>query len=162
MDSRASSLILFDIDYTLFDTHHFKSTNLKEFRLYPEVVSVLETLGGYGELGIFSEGDHGVQKMKLAETMIEKHFHEDHLHISLKKLESLESIFPSYKGREIYVVDDKLTVLEAINKMYPMINTVWIRRGPYAESQKMLPEFAPHATVDNLNELIPIIVRERK
>ena len=43
-----------------------------------------------------------------------------------------------------------------------MINTVWIRRGPYAESQKKLPEFAPHATVDNLNELIPIIVRERK
>ena len=161
MDTKASTLVLFDIDYTLFDTHHFKSSNLKEFRLYPEVVSVLEALGEYVELGIFSEGDHALQKMKLAETMIDKHFHQDHLHISLKKLESLESIFPLYKEREIYLVDDKLVVLEAINKMYPMIKTIWIKRGPYADLKEKLPEFTPHATVDNLNELTPIILEEK-
>lgn len=161
MSHTHNRLILFDIDYTLFDTTTFKETSLSEFRLYDEVIPVLEQLTAYAELGIFSEGDIKMQKTKLAKTVIENHFKKDHIHISVKKIDSLSTIFPLYKGRDVYVVDDKASILFEIQKRYEGVKTIWVRRGPYAQNATLLPEFHPHATVDNLREILPII-REGK
>ncbi len=156
MQNSHRSLILFDIDYTLFDTSHFKSSGLSEFRLYDEVIPVLETLSRTCDLGIFSEGDEELQSAKLAQTMIDIHFHADHKHILLEKLSSLDSIFPLYESQDVTVVDDKLPILKEIKDKYPSIQTVWVKRGPYALKQSDLPGFEPDATVTTLKELLPL------
>ena len=156
MQSAHNSIILFDIDYTLFDTAHFKSSGLSEFRLYDEVIPVLETLGRSHDLGIFSEGQEELQKAKLVQTMIDMHFKLDHRHIVVKKLDSLDSIFTSYASKEVSLVDDKLEILKEVNEKYPSIQTIWVKRGPYALKAPSLPGFAPDATVTTLKELLSL------
>ena len=45
--------VLFDIDFTLFDTQTFKDSKLTKYTSYGEVISVLENLSKISELGIF-------------------------------------------------------------------------------------------------------------
>jgi len=57
--------ILFDIDYTLFDTDFFKESKLLKHKIYDEVIGVLESLAEATTLGIFSKGETEFQKTKL-------------------------------------------------------------------------------------------------
>src|SRR3989344_4096389 len=104
-------VVLFDIDYTLFDTAFFKESGLSEHRIYEEVINVLENLSKIALLGIFSEGNISFQIKKLKETNIEKYFAKGNTHIVLNKLDELEGIFKRYKNRKFFFVDDKLTIL---------------------------------------------------
>jgi len=63
-------IVLFDIDYTLFNTDTFKDSGLTLYTLYPQVKKVLELLNTKYTLGILSEGDVGLQNRKLKETGI--------------------------------------------------------------------------------------------
>ena len=47
------TIVLLDIDYTLFDTKTFKDSGLTNYILYDEVLQVLGRLRGTVELGIF-------------------------------------------------------------------------------------------------------------
>ena len=79
-------IVLFDIDYTLFDTDHFKKSALTKHKIYEEVRDVLEKLSKIAMLGIFSEGNLEFQRKKLNQTGIEGYFKKDNTHIVLNKL----------------------------------------------------------------------------
>lgn len=64
------ALVLFDIDYTIFDTNSFKKSGLTLYRLYPGVKNVLEKLNNTYTLGILSQGEKEFQIKKLQETGI--------------------------------------------------------------------------------------------
>lgn len=160
MQSTHNRLILFDIDYTLFDTDHFKSSGLTEFRLYDEVIPVLETLSQRYDLGIFSEGEKEFQMAKLLKTMIDKHFKAEHKHIVVKKVDFFDSIFPAYSHKKVSLVDDKLSILKEVSDKYPSIQTIWIKRGQYALETQHLPGFAPDVTVTTLKEVLPLFERK--
>lgn len=153
-------IVLFDIDYTLFDTDFFKESGLSEHRIYEEVISVLESLSKIAKLGIFSEGNISFQIRKLKETNIEKYFAEDNTHIVLNKLDELEGIFQRYKNRKFFFVDDKLTILSDAKKAFPDVFTIWVKRGPFAQSQKEIPGFKPDAEVKTLSKVIKIISQD--
>lgn len=150
-------IVLFDIDYTLFDTDFFKKNNLSKHRVYEEVIEVLEKLSGIAILGIFSEGQIDFQKNKLKETNIEKYFNFDNLHIVLNKLDKLKGILEKYKKGKTFFIDDKLAILSDAKKLFPAVFTVWVKRGPFAENQKEIPGFAPDAEVENLSEVVRIV-----
>lgn len=150
-------VILFDIDYTLFDTSTFKQTNLKDFVLYGEVIDVLLELQKYAKLGIFSEGDIKFQEKKLRKTKIDKHFNKEHLHIVAKKSDSIEDILRRYKNTRVFLVDDKLETLYQVKTSFPPVFVIWIKRGIYAKNQKEIPGFKPDATILNLEEAIRFI-----
>jgi FMN phosphatase YigB (HAD superfamily) len=150
-------IILFDIDYSLFDTGLFKETNLEKFSLYPEVVDVLSELSKEAILGIFSEGEEEFQKTKLKTTKIDHFFHKDHMYIEKEKEKIIEKIKTKYKDASIIIVDDKLPMLSLTKKQNPHAFTIWIKRGEYAKNQKQLPDFTPDAEIDNLSEIIPLI-----
>lgn len=71
LDSAKKIMILFDIDYTLFDTENFKQSNLKSHLIYPEVKDVLSSLDKIAVLGILSEGDIVFQMEKLKRCKID-------------------------------------------------------------------------------------------
>lgn len=153
-------IVLFDIDYTLFDTAFFKESNLLEHKIYQEVIQVLENLKTIAILGIFSEGNIDFQRKKLRETGIEKYFEQDNTHIVLNKLEELKGIIEKYEDRETFFVDDKLAILFDAKESFPDVFTIWVKRGPFAQNQKEILGFKPDVQVDNLSEAVKIIRSE--
>ena len=150
-------VVLFDIDYTLFNTDVFKETQLKKHSVYDEVQGVLRNLSEVAELGIFSEGETDFQKTKLNKTDIKKYFREKYVHISLNKKDEIRNILNKYSNKQLFLVDDKLTILYELKRVLPSIFTIWVKRGIYAKNQKEISGFKPDAKVDNLREIISLI-----
>ena len=150
-------IVLFDIDYTLFRTDLFKQSGLSEHKIYEEVIEVLESLKKIAILGIFSEGDLEFQNQKLVKTDIKKYFKEIHTHIVLHKLEEIKKVFEKYRKNKIFLIDDKLSILNDLKKFMPLCFGIWIKRGWYAQNQKPIPGFQPDAQVDNLHQVVKII-----
>jgi FMN phosphatase YigB (HAD superfamily) len=154
--SEKQTVVLFDIDYTLFDTGKFKESELSEYILYDEVIEVLETLGAVVKLGIFSEGDLDFQKTKLVNTLIHEHFAEEHVHIVNEKHATITTILEKYRDDKLILVDDKLEVLKMAKGLSQNVYTIWVKRGPFAERADEA-SFTPDARVTQLHELIKII-----
>lgn len=154
--SDKSTIVFFDIDYTLFDTARFKASNLYDFTLYPEVKKTLTTLASTVLLGIFSTGESGLQRKKLQQSGLLHLFPEESLLIFEEKIDNL-SVFSIHRKKKIIVVDDKLIVLHTISQKLPQIQTIWITRGPYAAAQPSIPFYAPDAIISSLEELLPIL-----
>lgn len=153
-------VVLFDIDYTLFDTAFFKESKFLRHKIYEEVIGALDNLSKIALLGIFSEGNIDFQRRKLKETNIERYFAKDNTHIVLNKLDKLKGTLEKYGNRKIFFVDDKLTILFDAKKLFPDIFTIWVQRGFYAKNQKNIPGFKPDAEVKTLSEVVGIIKRE--
>ena len=152
-------IVLFDIDYTLFNTAHLKTTDLSEFLLYDEVNDVLKKLSPVAKLGILSEGALDWQLRKLRETQIHDVFDKEHTHIVERKFDLAEGILSKYHASDtIFLVDDKLTFLYQAKKILPSLYTIWIKRGEYAIRQEPIEGFSPDYTVYDLREIIPIII----
>lgn len=150
-------IVLFDIDYTLFDTRKFKDSQLRDYNIYEEVMKALIQLSGLASLGIFSKGETEFQKTKLEKTGMMKFFKKNDIHIFEDKDASLISVLEKYKDSRIFLVDDKLGILHSAKKHMPQIITVWVKRGPYASSQDPIEDFAPSVTIDNLSNLYNIV-----
>lgn len=153
-------VILFDIDYTLFNLDLFKESLLKEYELYEEVEEVLSKLSKFVKLGIFSEGNYKFQKTKLEKTNLKNYFKDLDTHIVEDKLRDLRRILGKYKNKRIFFVDDKLTILCDAKKILPSIFTVWLKRGIYAMNQKKIANFKPNAVVANLREVVRIVSQD--
>lgn len=152
-----NKIVLFDIDYTLFDTTLFKESALTKYALYDEVIPLLSKLATISELGIFSKGEEEFQKTKLQKTGIEKYFELGNIHIFEDKDSNMNKIIKQYEGNKIYLVDDKLEILFNAKKINPSIVAIWVKRGPFAQDEKLLDNFSPDITVVNLKEIISII-----
>lgn len=152
-------VILFDIDYTLFDTGKFKESDLTEFILYDEVIDVLHQLGQHAVLGIFSEGELDFQKAKLVNTMIHAHFSEDHLHIVSSKNKTIAEVLKQYEKKNVILVDDKIEILEMAKKLSPHLVTIWVKRGPFASNAAS--SFSPDVSVETLDEILEVIKRKK-
>lgn len=142
-------IILFDIDYTLFDTEEFKKSNLTTYKLYPQTQKVLEQLKSSFTLGILSQGEKGFQIMKLQETGILELFDPGHLFIIPDKLESLPGIMDMLKAEDVAFVDDKIWMLEKAKSLDPKLKTVWFKNGPFVKESA----FTPDKTITSLEEL---------
>jgi phosphoglycolate phosphatase-like HAD superfamily hydrolase len=151
------TIVLLDIDYTIFDTKTLKDSNLTIFALYDEVLQVLKKLNETVELGIFSKGEEAFQKTKLYKTDIKHLFNEENVHIFDDKDINLNTVLNKYKEFKIFLVDDRLDVLSAAKKHNPAVFCIWVKRGPFAENEQNPQNFSPDATIENLSSLDIII-----
>jgi hypothetical protein len=152
-----NTIVLFDIDYTLFDTKTFKNSNLTKYSLYDEILSVLPNLANVAELGIFSKGENTFQNSKLQITGIKNFFRQENVHIFDNKDLNLENVIEKYKGLEIFLVDDKLATLYNAKTKTPAVFTIWIKRGPFAKDSTLLSNFSPDAIITSLKEVASIV-----
>lgn len=150
-------IVLFDIDYTLFDTAQFKSSGLKTYKLYEEVEEALKMLSEVCEIGIFSQGEDSFQREKLKQTLIHTHFKEEDIHIFALKDENIGSVLNKYKDREVFLVDDKLEVLKLGKDLSENVYAIWLKRGPFAAAQEGIVGFTPDAVISNLSEAVAFI-----
>lgn len=150
-------IVFFDIDYTLFDTDFFRKSQLQKHSVYKEVYTVLQELSKIAKLGIFSEGQFEFQKAKLIKTDIRKYFNKKHIYILPEKETPLKEILLKYKGYDLFLVDDKLTILHRAKAIMPSLFTIWVKRGRYANSQKPIKNFVPDVIIEDLKDLVSII-----
>jgi FMN phosphatase YigB (HAD superfamily) len=150
-------VVLFDIDYTLFDTRKFKDSKLKDYSIYDEINKILTQLTKIASLGIFSKGETEFQRTKLEKTGMLNFFEEKNIYIFNDKDVNLISVLQKYKNSKLFLVDDRLEVLHSAKKYMPQIITVWVKRGPYAETQAPIENFVPSATIGNLSNLYRIV-----
>ncbi|MEK7451072.1 MAG: sugar phosphate nucleotidyltransferase [Patescibacteria group bacterium] len=150
-------IVLFDIDYTLFDTRKFKDSKLQDYNIYEEVMGILMQLSGLANLGIFSKGETEFQKTKLEKTGMMKFFKDNDVHIFDDKDANLINVLEKYKGSKLFLVDDKLEILYSAKKHMSQVFTIWVKRGPFAQVQKPIEEFSPDEQVENLSEIVRIV-----
>ena|SRR3989344_3167701 len=150
-------VVLFDIDYTLFNTDVFKETQLEKHSVYDEVHGVLEKLSKISKLVIFSEGEINFQKTKLDKTDIKRYFNEHNMHIFKSKTDGLQLVLKKYLHGKLFLVDDKLSILHDAKKLLSDVFTIWVKRGIYAENQKEIPGFKPDFEIRDLKEIVSII-----
>jgi len=149
-------LVLFDIDYTLFNTGTFIKSNLSEYELYQEIIEVLEKVGKIAELGILSEGKNDFQREKLIRTGILEHFTKEKIHIVENKEDFINNIIKTYKDFKIFLVDDKINILIQAKKFDPSVYAIWVKRGPFAENAE-LNNFHPDCILEELADLENVI-----
>jgi len=155
---KTDTIILFDIDNTLFNTQKLKSSKLTIFELYDEVKDSLDKLANIATLGLLSQGEIAFQNKKLEKTEIKKYFSQEHKHIVEYKLDVMRDILQLYKNKaKIYFIDDWLTGLREAKKTDPSVITIWMKRGEYANTQEKHSDFEPDAVVTNLNEVVKLI-----
>jgi FMN phosphatase YigB (HAD superfamily) len=151
-------IVLFDIDYTLFDTKAFKDSRLSNYVLYPETIPVLESIFGKIDLGIFSTGEKEFQQEKLRRTDLQKFFKPGNSHIFKNKHSGIAQVLKQYGEWQIYLVDDKLDVLKKAKAEASFVTTIWVERGPYALEHSLLAKFTPDARIPDLRQLPEIIL----
>lgn len=156
---KSKKIILFDIDNTLFNTLRFKSTNFEIFSVYDDVHETLTQLAKIADLGIFSEGDLAFQKEKLLQTNIENYFLKEHINIVPEKINAIEALVKKYNNshNQVFLIDDKLSILPVVKKHFPALFVIWIKRGEHAPTHPLIEGFTPDAEVDSLKEIIPLI-----
>jgi FMN phosphatase YigB (HAD superfamily) len=152
-----NKIVLFDIDYTLFDTDAFKESSLTKFSLYREILPILESLVGIAELGIFSKGENEFQNNKLQQTGVSNFFQQEHVHVFEDKDTNLKNIIEKYKDFKIYFVDDRLATLYNAKTINASVFTIWIKRGPFASDESLLANFSPDVVVDDLKEILSVV-----
>lgn len=153
-----NKLVLFDIDYTLFDTASFKESNLTKFSLYDEIGLLLEKLSKTATLAIFSKGETDFQINKLKKTGIDKYFTKDFIDIVEDKTYEFERVIDKYKNYEIYLIDDRISNLEIAKRHRSDIKTIWVERGPFAIKDT---NFVPDKSISDLGELEEYIKNEK-
>lgn len=156
MKSLNKPVMLFDLDYTLFNVDVFKQSGLTNFAIYDEVEETLENLKDNYVLGVFSEGEVELQKSKLKNTGIKKYFKDENVHIVENKPASVANVLNKYNVNNIFYVEDKLNVLFDAKKLTPSLFAIWMKRGRYAQNQKDIPGFKPDAEIENLKEVVRI------
>ena len=124
--------------------------------LYEETIDVLRNISEVATIGIFSKGHTGFQKNKL--TIIKHLIDESNIHIFVDKDSNIKEVLEKYDNSNLFLVDDKLSVLKLAKDFNGKVFTIWIKRGPYAESGKNVEKFEPDSEVLNLAETIPIIL----
>ncbi len=150
-------IVLFDIDYTLFDTDLFKESDLTKHTLYEEVVGVLVEIATYATLGIFSEGNIELQRNKLLKTDILKNFNEEDIHIFLEKTTPIPQVIEKYKDHQIFLVDDRSSILEKVKKHSPAVFTVFIDREKRIWKGDEPTDYQADAVIKNLNKLVDLV-----
>lgn len=133
MDQKSNRVILFDIDYTVFDTANFKNSSLTSFKLYPEVISTLELLSKKFQLGILSKGEKQFQLKKLRETGILNMFDKDLTFIFEDKTIEFKNVMKRFVNLEVWLVEDKVNMLELAKKANPQLKTIWFKNGPFVD-----------------------------
>jgi FMN phosphatase YigB (HAD superfamily) len=150
-----SKVVLFDIDYTLFNTDVFRQ--LEKHELYEEVEELLKELSTIATIGVFSEGEENRQLLKLKNTGIIDFFLTKNVHIVAFKEQELERVLNTYKGKTLFFVDDKLPILKKAKEVFPDIFTIWVKRGKYAAVQQPIEGFTPDKIVEDLSQILQIV-----
>ncbi len=124
-------------------------------RLYPGSLAVLAHLRPWGATVILSDGDVVFQPLKVQRSGLWEAV-EGRVLIYIHKEQMLEDVERRFPARHYVMMDDKLSILTAMKKIWGgRLTTVWPRQGHYALDPKTLAAYPPaDLTIDLIGDLV--------
>lgn len=123
--------------------------------LLPDAAAVVRHVQDWGLPVILTDGDGVFQPYKIERAGLWQAF-EGRVLDFIHKDEALEAVARAYPARHYVVVDDKLSILNAIKAAWGgHVTTVFVRQGHYARMAEASGELAPaDVTLDRVGELM--------
>src|SRR5262249_55306614 len=124
-------------------------------RLYPGALDVIQRLRGWGPTVILSDGDVVFQPRKVEQAGIWDAV-DGQVLIYIHKEEMLADVEARYPSRHYVMIEDKLRMLGAVEKVWgDRLTTVFPRQGHYAVDKEVLAAYPPaDISVDAIGELV--------
>ena len=144
-DPRFLAVSYFLINYPFFNT------------LFPNSLKVIERMKQWGPVAALSDGDAVFQPHKIERSGLSGAGNGNVLIYVHKELE-LDDIMERFPADHYMMVDDKLSILAAIKKIWgPRVTTVFVGQGCFALDPKI---FAAHPaadmTIDRIGDLLDL------
>ena len=115
-------------------------------RLYSKSLDVIKHFRHRASVVLLSDGDVVFQPRKADRSGLRKAVH-GHVLIYVHKERELADVEARYPAAHYVVVDDKLTILTAIKKVWgSRVTTIFVRQGHYAQDPQILASY-PDADV---------------
>lgn len=126
-------------------------------RLYPRALDALRHLGTIGRTAILTDGDIVFQPRKLQRSGLWASV-EGRVLIYAHKEKMLDDVARRYPARHYVMVDDKLSILSAMKKIWTdRLTTVFPRQGHYALDPRNLAAYPPaDLTVEHIGDLVDL------
>ena len=123
-------------------------------RLYPGALDAVRHVRQWGATAILSDGDAVFQPRKVEQSGLWRYF-GGHVLIYIHKEFELEHVERHHPARHYVLIDDKLTILDAVKKVWgDRVTTVFPRQGHYALDPKETESHPPaDITIDNIGDL---------
>ena len=112
-------------------------------RLYPDALGAVRHVRQWGLPVILTDGDGVFQPHKLERAGLLDAF-AGHVLNYVHKEEELDSVRQTYPAEHYVLIDDKLSLLDAVKKAWgDRVTTIFPRQGHYANDAKTLTSFPP-------------------
>jgi FMN phosphatase YigB (HAD superfamily) len=119
--------------------------------LYPNSLEVIEHVKKWGRVVILSDGDAVFQPHKIDRSGLDGAVQGNVL-IYVHKERELDDVVKRFPADHFVMVDDKLSILTAIKKIWgPRVTTIFVRQGCFALDPKILAAY-PSADI-NINRI---------
>jgi FMN phosphatase YigB (HAD superfamily) len=124
-------------------------------RLYPGSLDVIKHLGVWGPVVILSDGDVVFQPRKVQRSGLWEAV-EGRVLIYIHKEQMLDDVERHYPARHYVMVDDKLRILTAMQKIWgARLTTVWPRQGHYALDPQAIAAYPPaDLAIERIGDLL--------
>jgi FMN phosphatase YigB (HAD superfamily) len=142
-DPRLLMMSSFLVDYPFAD------------RLYPGSLDAVRHLGVWGPVVILSDGDVVFQPRKVQRSGLWEAV-EGRVLIYIHKEQMLDDVERHYPARHYVMVDDKLRILAAMQKIWgERLTTVWPRQGHYALDPQATATYPPaDLAIERIGDLV--------
>jgi FMN phosphatase YigB (HAD superfamily) len=123
-------------------------------RLYSDALNAIKHVQQWGPVVILSDGDAVFQPRKVERSGLWAAV-DGRVLIYIHKERELADVERFYPARRYVMVDDKLRILNVINKVWgERVTTIFVRQGHYARDPQILADCQPaDIQLDNLSEL---------
>ena len=112
-------------------------------RLYPDALGVVRHVRQWGLPVILTDGDGVFQPHKLERSGLMEAF-DGHVLNYVHKEQELDSVRRAYPAKHYVLIDDKLSLLDAVKKAWgDQVTTIFPRQGHYANDAKVLARSQP-------------------
>jgi FMN phosphatase YigB (HAD superfamily) len=124
-------------------------------RLYPNSLDVLERLGAWGPVVIFSDGDAVFQPRKIERSGLREAV-DGNVLVYIHKERELDDVERRYPADHYVLVDDKPRILAAVKEIWGRrVTTVLPRQGHYAHDPKAVALYPPaDVAIERIGDLL--------
>lgn len=101
-------------------------------------IKLVKSLQKIGDVYIYSLGHPDYQKVKINKSGFEKIVGINNIIITQDKINGLKNILNKFNNDKVFIIDDRIEILEATKSYNHEIVTIWYKYGAYSKNKSIL------------------------